>query len=321
MSTGLIFAGIFVLALCCIAAIAGYIQYQNYQKLNWKGGTRSAMTAEQLALLAGQPVTPNVDCQNLSNTKFAWPPSHQGMAAIQDWAGFVYQNCRTYPSAITTNTDVMTAYYSNMGPKPPDKDPAMTDAQQIDSSGKYSLENPLAKKNITVSSLGAVKFGDTANGHNIWASPAGPPAGSGNYTMKFDSNTYNKGNLCVFPPNSNLPSWCIQPQISVPTTSCSITATTTPCPPPPTDVVEIALIIAGARPAPVPCAPPPGCPPGSYSGSDLASYQQSLLNSVGLKNTSDTQPRFAMIGDDGSFCVYRGTPGSPNGPPIICKSQ
>lgn len=280
---------IFVLVLClCVCAVSGYLFYKEDQKKKWKSSSKP-LTAEQLALLSGQAVTPNVDCQNLSDTTFAWP-NHQGKAEIQDWAGFVYQDCKTYPSAITTNTNLLASYYSTMGSKPPDRDPIMTESQQIDSSGKYTIENPVAQRNLIVTNMGAVKFGNTKNSTNIWASPAGQSAGSGNYTLKFDSSSYNKGNLCVFPPNSSTPTWCIQNQITVPTVSCSSTGSTQ-------------------------------CPAGSYSGPDLASYQNSLLNSAGLKNTSDTQPRFAMIADDGSFCVYRGTPGAPSGAPVICKSQ
>lgn len=169
------------------------------------------------------PQPPKVDCQNLSNTKLAWtdPGDHRGMAGIEEWAGFKVQKCATKPTAYTNNPSLLSSYYSTKlsdGQVPPNYDPALTEKQSVDSGGDSIVGNIVSGKTLELNSSGvlSLKSGSTAQ----WSTPAG--SASGTYTLKFDANTYNAGNLCVFDKNGATP-WCMLPRIAVSTSGSSTT--------------------------------------------------------------------------------------------------
>jgi len=222
---------------------------------------------------------PQVDCQNLSNTKLTWSgdDDHRGMAGIEEWAGFKSQKCTTKPVAYTSNPSLLSSYYSTKlsdGQVPPNYDPALTEKQSVDSGGDSVVGNIVSGKNLELNSTGvlSLKSGSVA----AWSTPAG--TASGTYTLKFDANTYNAGNLCVFDKNGATP-WCMLPRVAVSASGSSTTGQSV----------------------------------------NLASTQQSQLADGQMKNTYDNQPRFVMIDDSGQFCMYRGKPGSITGSSIVCK--
>ena len=224
------------------------------------------------------PATPDVNCQDMSNTQLTWAnPDHRGLAKIEDWAGFKLKNCTTRPVAYTSNQSLFSNYYNaklSGGQVPPNYDPALTEKQSVDSSGYSVVGYIVAGKKLELNSSGvlSLKTGSTTN----WSTPGGST--SGTYTLKFDANTYNAGNLCVFDKDGATP-WCILPRVSVSTSGSSTTG----------------------------------------AAVNLSATQQSQLASGNMKNSSDNQPRFAMIDDSGRFCMYRGNPGSSTGSPIVCK--
>jgi hypothetical protein len=164
--------------------------------------------------------TQNVNCQDMSNSQLTWTdPDHRGLAKIEDWAGFKLQKCTTKPAQYTSNTALFGYYYSTKlsgGQIPPNHDPALTDKQAIDSSGEDVVENVVAGKKLEIASNGVLSL-KTASGA-IWSTPAG--SASGTYTLKFDANTYNAGNLCVFDKDGNTP-WCMLPRVAVSRTASS----------------------------------------------------------------------------------------------------
>jgi len=220
-----------------------------------------------------------VDCQTISNTKLTWP-GHKGLTPIEDWGNWNFQKCATYPEAYTRNSSVFGAYYSQLGQGQPKHDPALSEEQSIDNSGKAVIENVISKMKLDFSATGVLSLVNST-GAAVWSTPGGT---TDTYTLKFDQDNFNKGNLCVFDKNGTT-KWCMIPKVTVPTQACS----------------------------------GDGCPPDSYSGSDLSSYQQSLLQAGNLKAGNDSATRFVMIDDSGSFCMYRGTPGNVQGSAIICK--
>jgi len=222
-----------------------------------------------------------VDCQNVSNTKLAWS-GHKGLTPIEDWGNFNFQKCSTQPTSYTRNASIFGQYYSQLGQGPPKNDPALTDKQSIDNSGRNIIENIISKKSLDFSSTGVLSLKNSA-GTAVWATPGGAAA---TYTLKFDDADFNKGNLCVFDKDGNT-KWCMLPKVTVPTSACSGSGS--------------------------------NCPSGSYAGADLAGYQRSLLAAGNLKTSNDTASRLVMIDDSGSFCMYRGTPGNVQGSAIICK--
>ena len=199
-------------AILSSSLYTGYRYYQNYQTMNWKGTSKKRLTRDEMDAYLANAINPKntVICQSVSDSFLSWT-GHQGMAGIEDWAGFVYQKCATIPTSISTNSN-LSAYYDSLGPASPSQDPCLTDSQQIDSTGKTSLENPIAGKTLSLSGTGvlSLKSGGTA----IWSTPSGPPD---SYTLGFDSNVYNLGNLCVFPSGGKPPLWCMLPQITVQT--------------------------------------------------------------------------------------------------------
>lgn len=224
--------------------------------------------------------TAATDCQTVSNDNLAWP-GHRGLTELATWGNFNFDKCTTYPTAYTT-TPQFSQLYQTLGVGSPKNDPALTDAQKIDDSGTNIVENIISKKKLELSTNGVLSL-KTDTGTVVWSTP---PGSGSNFSLKFDSNNYNSGNLCVFDKDGNTP-WCMLPRVSVPTSACSGSGS--------------------------------NCPPGSYTGSDLQGYQRSLLAAGKMKTTSDTAPRFVMIDDAGQFCMYRGTPGNIQGSYIMCK--
>jgi hypothetical protein len=107
------------------------------------------------------------------------------------------------------------------------------------------------------------------------------PGGSpGSYLLKFDADNANAGNLCVFPKSGGAPIWCILPRITL--TGATTTTTGQPT-------------------------------------VNVQAQQQAQLVAAKFKNANDTATRFALLKDDGTFCVYRGTPGAEQGALIACK--
>ena len=154
-----------------------------------------------------------VDCQNLSNTKLGWP-GHKGLTPIEDWGNFNFQKCSTYPTAYTSNKALFSTFYTTLGQGSPKHDPALTDQQSLDNSGNYSVENIISKGKLEFSSTGVLSL-KNSSGATLWSTPGGA---SGTYTLKFDQDTYNNGNLCIFDKNGNKP-WCMLPKVTVSTTS------------------------------------------------------------------------------------------------------
>ena len=169
--------------------------------------------AQTLALLGqvqGQSATPQVNCQNLSDQNLTWT-GHQGLLDLQDWANFNYQSCNTIPHAYTT-TQMFSTYYQNIAQQNPNKDPAITDQQSIDSTGKGTVFNPVSNASLVISQTGSLSL--KKNGVTIWSTPAST---SGTYSAKFDSSYNNKGNFCVFRGSETAPIWCMLPQVTITT--------------------------------------------------------------------------------------------------------
>ena len=218
-------SGTIILVVVCFCifvscAVGGWYAYQQYQLQNWKGsGTRLSADQLQAFLTAGgKPNT--VNCQNLSDQKLSYP-DHQGMAQLPDWAGFIQQKCATVPSAYTSNSSLFSQYYSSttMANKLTN-DPALTESQQIDSTGSYYLGNPISKKTITLTNTGVLSLKSNTSGTPtaMWSTPA---SSANTYILQFDSNNYNAGNLCVFQKGNGYPTWCMLPQVQVSTSGSS----------------------------------------------------------------------------------------------------
>jgi hypothetical protein len=278
---------IVLIVLCCFISVAAAVAYYIKKKKDDDAAAAedAANTKAMKQKVADDPdfftesTGVTVDCQNLSNTKLGWP-GHKGLVPIEDWGNFNFQKCSTYPTAYTSNKALFSTFYANLGPGTPKHDPALTDQQSLDNSGNYSVENIVSKSKLEFSGTGILSL-KNGSGATMWSTPGGA---SGTYTLKFDQDNFNNGNLCVFDKDGNT-KWCMLPKVTVPTQACS----------------------------------GDGCPSGSYSGADLASYQKSLLQAGNIKAGSDSAPRFVMIDDTGNFCMYRGTPGNEQGAPIVCK--
>jgi hypothetical protein len=57
------------------------------------------------------------------------------------------------------------------------------------------------------------------------------------------------------------------------------------------------------------------------SSVNMSATQQVQLSAGQFKNNNDTATRFMLLKDDETFCMYRGTPGAPQGNPIACKNS
>jgi hypothetical protein len=277
-STGTIVLVIIVFLCLSLCAGGGWYLYQQYQLQHWKGSGTRLSAADMKAFLDGGGKANNVNCQNLSDKKLTYP-DHQGLAELPDWAGFIKQSCATIPASFTSNTTLFSEYYgSTTMANQIANDPAMTESQQIDSTGNYYLANPVSKKTLKLNGSGVLTLTSNTSGtpRTIWSTPTST---ANTYTLKFDSNTYNSGNLCVFQKNNPVPTWCMLPIVNVSTTASS------------TDGSSV----------------------------NLQATQQAQLSAGNIKNDSDTARRFVMIDDAGNFCMYRGSPGGIIGSSIICK--
>lgn len=275
----IVIIGLFALA---IVSIMGYLIYKKMnQAPPWKPPP-STQEETDAFFNSGGVATANVDCQSMSNTQLSWI-GHKGKAALPDWAGFQLQKCATYPVAFTSNTSLLSSWYSANSNAPPKGDPFLSESSSMESGTSSFIGNPVANKHIVVrgdGSLAAYTGPNTSTDSTqtpMWATPANSP---GSYVLKFDANNSNAGNLCVFPKSGGDPVWCILPRITLAEASTTTTGQPTV---------------------------------------NLQSQQQAQLVAANFKNVNDTVARFALLKDDGTFCVYRGTPGSQQGTSIVCK--
>ena len=139
------------------------------------------------------------------------------------------------------------------------------------------MANPIADKHFVVGSSRAcivpgVNTASDSTQTTGWCTGAGTDSKS-TYKFAFDTATANAGNLCLFnkTDTNTPPAWCALPQITLQTTATSTTS----------------------------------------SGPGLADIQQQQLAAAKMKNRSDTDPRYAILRDDGKLCMYKGTPSSP----------
>jgi hypothetical protein len=202
-------------AFCCVILMVaggfGYFKWKEYKE-------NQAQEIEDQKLLKMKPTlgddwaddTPEstIDCQQVSNQNLAWN-EHRGLTELETWASFRLQKCSTMPVAYTS-TPQFAQMYEKLGAAPPNKDPALTDAQKLDTSGNSSVENIISKKKLELSTNGVLSL-KTDTGAVLWTTPSG--SGS-DFSLKFDSNVYNAGNLCVFNKDNQTP-WCMLPRVSV----------------------------------------------------------------------------------------------------------
>lgn len=273
-----------ILGCCCFMIIAVafvYYIYKNKKSKTRSGGSLSQAELDEFFGSGGQ-ATENVDCQTMSNTQLSWI-GHKGTAELPDWAGFQLQKCATYPSALTTNTSLIASWYNSNSNSPPKGDPFLGENASLESGTQNFIGNPVASKHIIVRGDGSLAAFNGANtSMDATQTPlwTTPASSSGTYVLKFDADYSNAGNLCVFPKSGGSPVWCIQPRITLQTASTTTTGQATV---------------------------------------NLQAQQQSQLSAAGLKNASDTATRFALLKDDGTFCIYRGSPGYEQGGAIACK--
>jgi hypothetical protein len=213
-------------------------------------------------------------CQTISDAYGSYG-DYQGSATITDWSGFRVRQCTTKPTAFTSNTALMSQISGNQISGFNVKDPLMKEAGSI-TNGQF-MANPIANNHFVVGSSRAciipgVNTSSDSTQTVGWCTPAGSDSRS-EYKFAFDTATANSGNLCLFnkTDTTKAPVWCALPQITLQTTATSTTS----------------------------------------SGPGLADIQQQQLSAAKLKNRSDTNPRFAMLRDDGKLCMYKGTPGTP----------
>jgi hypothetical protein len=265
----------------CIIALLVYYIYKN-SKSSQEPSKPLSQSELDAFFGSGGTATSNVDCQNMSNTQLSWI-GHKGTAELPDWAGFQLQKCATYPSTLTTNTSLLMSWYSANANSPPKGDPFLGENASLESGTQNFIGNPVANKHIVLRGDGSLAAFNGANtSTDVTQVPLWSTTGStpGTYVLKFDSTYSNAGNLCVFPKSGGAPIWCIQPQITLQTGSTTTTG---------------------------------------QASVNLQQQQQSQLIAAKLKNASDSSPRFALLKDDGTFCTYRGTPGSQEGGAIACK--
>jgi hypothetical protein len=214
--------GTFFMIMCSfIASIIAFVVSQSNPSspapAPWHKAPKSsapAETSESIEAFFNQGKTPgpSINCQNLSNSQLSYP-DHRGKATLQDWSDYKIQGCSTKPTAYTRNNQLFSEYYSTLGLGPPTNDPALTEKQSIKNDGSHVIENVVAGKKLGFSTNGELSLG------NQWKTPAGP---IDTYTLKFDSNTFNAGNLCVFNKAGNI-QWCMLPQVAVQSNANSTT--------------------------------------------------------------------------------------------------
>ena len=220
-------------------------------------------------------------CQTISDVHGSYG-DYQGTAIVSDWAGFRVRQCNTKPVAMTSNTALM-GQISGSQITFKNKDPLLKESGSI-TTGQF-MANPVADKHFVVGPSRAciVPGINTANDSTQttgWCTSSGTDSGN-SLKFGFDTATANAGNLCLFNKTDTTkpPVWCALPQITLQTTATSTTA----------------------------------------NAPDLATIQQQQLSAAKMKNRSDTDPRYAVLRDDGKLCMYKGTPSTP-GENLWCSS-
>ena len=280
--------GLYILGACAvlfICAIVAFVVYKKNKSKPVNDFPPMSLADQQAFFASGGTPTENVDCQAMSNGLLSWK-GHKGMAALPDWAGFTLQKCPTYPQTYTSNIALLTSWYSANSNGPTQGDPFLGESQSIDSgSATNFIGNPVVQKHIVVTGDGGLAmYSGTDTTGDASATPVWKVGGgntSATYTLKFDANNSNAGNLCVFPKGGSTPVWCMLPQITL-TTSGSST---------------------------------------DGSSVNVSATQQAQLSAGQFKNNNDTATRFMLLKDDGTFCMYRGTPGAQQGDSILCKNS
>lgn len=208
-----------ILVVCCLSlVVAAAVAYY----FDWKRRKAEEEEAENKRFL-NQPVPQDstgaapaaaTDCQSVSDDNLTWP-GHKGLATLETWGSFNFDNCATYPEAYTS-TPLFAQMYQKLGSGSPKNDPALTEDQQIDDSGANVIENIIAKKKLELATNGVLSL-RTDTGTALWSTPSGTGT---NFKLKFDASSYNNGNLCVFDKDGNAP-WCMLPRVTVQTQSTS----------------------------------------------------------------------------------------------------
>jgi len=273
------------IAVAVVVTVAVIIYKKKKASENSFKFPKMSLEDQQAFFAGGGKTTSNVDCQAMSNGLLSWK-GHKGKANLSDWSGFILQKCPTFPQSYTSNTEMLSSWYSTNSNSPPQGDPFLGESPSLDSGSTTNfIGNPTAQKHIVVTNDGGLAMyngtdtsGD-ASAIPIWKTGGGQA--SGTYTLKFDANNSNAGNLCIFPKSGTRPVWCMLPQITLQTSSSSTDG----------------------------------------SSFNLAATQQSQLSAGQFKNNNDTATRFMLLSDDGTFCMYRGTPGAQQGNSIACKNS
>ena len=195
-------------------AIAYYFDWKKRKEEEEEEENRRFLNQPVPTSTDGPSSVPTTDCQTISNNNLTWS-GHRGLAALDAWGSFNFDNCATYPVAYTS-TPFFSQMYRKLGVGSPKNDPALTEDQQIDDSGTNVIENIISKKKLELATNGVLSL-RTATGTAVWSTPSG--SGS-NFKLKFDASSYNSGNLCVFDKNGNTP-WCMLPKVTVQQTSTS----------------------------------------------------------------------------------------------------
>lgn len=212
-------------------------------------------------------------CQTISDMYGSYG-DYKGIAGLDDWSGFRVRQCSTKPAAFTSNVALM-GRISGAQIGFTSKDPILKESGSI-STGVF-MANPVADKHFVVGTSRAcivpgVNTASDSTSATVWCTSAGTDSQS-KYKFAFDTATANAGNLCLFnkTDTEKPPAWCALPQITLQTTATSTTST----------------------------------------GPGLADIQQQQLTAAKMKNRMDTEPRFAILRDDGKLCMYKGAPSTP----------
>ena len=208
-----------ILLLCCLslfcsAAVAFYFDWKKRKEEEEEAENKKFMNQKVPVRDESSSPTSTTDCQTISNVNLAWP-GHRGLTELETWGSFNFDKCDTYPVAYTT-TPLFSQIYEKIGAGSPNKDPALTDRQQIDDTGTNTVENIIAGKKLSLATNGVLSL-KTSTGSVVWSTP--PGTGS-NFKLRFDASSYNKGNLCVSDKDGNTP-WCMLPRVTVQQTSTS----------------------------------------------------------------------------------------------------
>jgi len=279
--------GLYIFGACAVFLICAILAFVLYKKKKSSGAgdqfPQMSLADQQAFFASGGTPTSNVDCQAMSNGLLSWK-GHRGNAALPDWAGFTLQKCPTYPQSYTSNTALLSSWFAANSNGPPQGDPFLGESQSIDSgSATNFIGNPVIQKHIVVTNDGGLAMYDgtdtSSDSSPNWK--VGGGQASGTYTLKFDANNSNAGNLCIFPKSGSTPVWCMLPQITLTTSGNS------------TDGSSV----------------------------NVSATQQAQLVAAQFKNNNDTATRYMLLKDDGTFCMYRGTPSAQQGNPIVCKNS